>query len=196
MKSQVHGPRRVLDLERAITEARRIFARTGTLDVQELTQQLSVSRATLYRVVGTRDRLLGEVISSLAEITLEAAIEGAHGEGIDRIIDIARRFNEQVVAFKPLRQFLEREPITAMRVLFTPAGDVHRRSVERWKVAISQVVATDNVTLPFEEDDFVYVFVRVGESMLFADLISGRSPDVELAELVERALFAVVNPPT
>lgn len=183
------GPLPVLPLELALAAGRHMFLRDGTVGMEALAKQLSVGRATLYRVVGTRDKLLGEVISTLASRTLEAAVADASGAGVDRIIQIARRFNEQVVAFQPLRTFLENEPLTAMRVLFTPAGNVHRRSREQWTTVIAKIVETDGVNLPYDTDDFVYVFVRVGESMLFADLLAGRMPDIDLAETVQRSLF-------
>ena len=59
--------RRVITYDAIVAGARRQFLRDGTIDMEELPQELAVSRATLYRAVGGRDRLLGDVLWSLAE---------------------------------------------------------------------------------------------------------------------------------
>jgi AcrR family transcriptional regulator len=156
-----------------------------------LSEELAVSRATLYRVVGNRDRLLGDVIWDLGERTLERAIREtpADTSGVDRIIETSRRFNEYVVTFEPLRDFLRSEPLTAFRVLFSPAGRVHERAVAAWRAMLEEAAETREIVLPFDVDRLAYILVRTGESMLYADLIGGREPDIDLAAITQRAVL-------
>jgi AcrR family transcriptional regulator len=179
----------VLTYDRALAAARRMFLQESRVDLDALAQALSVGRATIYRVVRSRDRLLGDVIWSFGEQTLQRAIAETQSTGVEGIIETARRFNEYVVTFEPLRTLLRTDPMTAVRVLFTPAGDVHQRFVQAWKEIFESASATGDLTLALPPDDLAYVFVRIGESMLYSDLLAGRRPDIELAAFVERALL-------
>jgi AcrR family transcriptional regulator len=163
--------------------------------MQSLADELGVSRATLYRVVANRDRLLGDVIWDLGARTLERAIRETPPEhsGIDRIVETSRRFNQYVMAFAPLRGFLKEEPLTAFRVLFSPAGRVHERAVAAWRGMLEEAVDRGEIVPPFDVDRLAYVLVRSGESMLYADLIAGREPDIELAAVIQRAVLQALD---
>lgn len=182
---------RAVSYPEALARARARFLSHGTIEMEALAEDLLVSRATLYRVVGNRDRLLGDVLWDLGERTLRRAVEETPPEhtGADRIVETSRRFNEQVVAFAPLQEFLRNEPLTAFRVLFSPAGHVHERAVAAWRRMLEEEVERGDIVPPFDLDMLAYVVVRTGESMLYADLILGREPDVELAAIVQRAVL-------
>jgi Tetracyclin repressor-like, C-terminal domain len=182
---------RVLAYEDAFALARGQFLAHGTIDMNELGEELAVSRATLYRVVGNRDRLLGDVIWALGESTLRRAREetAAGTNGVDRVVETSKRFNEYVVSFEPMRTFLKTEPLTAFRVLFSPTGKVHERAVDAWRALLQDSVEREGIELPFDVDRLAYVLVRSGESMLYADLIGGREPDIELAAMTQRAIL-------
>jgi AcrR family transcriptional regulator len=182
---------RVLSYADAFSRARTRFVADGTLDMASLARELSVSRATLYRVVGNRDRLLGDVIWDLGAGTLHRAIRETPADrtGIDRIVETSKRFNEYVMAFAPLRHLLREEPLTAFRVLFSPAGGVHERAVAAWRAMLEAAVERGEIVPPFDVDRLAYILVRSGESMLYADLIAGREPDIELAAVVQRAVL-------
>lgn len=188
-----HAPRdtrRVLSYDEALERAIHVFVRDGRLDMEPFAAEFPVSRATLYRVVGTRDRLLGDVLWVLAERTLRLAqSEATSAGGIDRLLEISRRFKEHTLGFAPLRAFLHAEPQTAFQVLLTPAGRVSERVVAAWVEIFEDATARGEVTLPFDVGWFAYVFVRTGESMLYSDLLAGREPDLRTAELVQRLLF-------
>jgi hypothetical protein len=182
---------RVLAHEDALAAAKKQFLAEGTLDMEALADALTVSRATLYRVVGNRDRLLGDVIWEFGARTLERAIRETPADvaGIDRIVETSRRFNEYVVAFEPLRTLLRNEPLTAFRVLFSPAGKVHERAVSAWGEMLEELAERGEIALPFDVDRVAYVLVRSGESMLYADLIGGREPDINIAAITQRAIL-------
>ncbi|MGH2806358.1 MAG: QsdR family transcriptional regulator [Actinomycetota bacterium] len=188
---------RVVSYPDALSRARARFLAAGTIDMEALAGELGISRATLYRVVGNRDRLLGDVIWDLGERTLSLAIRETPPDrtGVDRIIDTSRRFNEYVITFEPLRDFLVNEPLTAFRVLFSPAGRVHERAVAAWGRMLAEAAENGEMVLPFEVDRLAYLIVRSGESMLYADLIVGREPDIDLAATVQRAILEADRSP-
>ena len=51
----------------ALREGRRRFLAGQRVDMSELATALGISRATLYRWVGDREQLLGEILWSFAE---------------------------------------------------------------------------------------------------------------------------------
>ena len=181
-----------------VAAAERSFAEDGDVDMDALARELSVSRATLYRVSGGRDRLLGDVLWSRGRRGMQRARQDARGTGPDLVIDLARRFNEGVVADVPLRAFLRADPATAFRVLFMPEGRVHTRFVEAWREVIGEQVDAGHLRLAMDLEELAYLFVRIGESVLYTDLLAGRPPDVRLAETVQRALLVagpLAHPP-
>ncbi|MCA1833577.1 MAG: QsdR family transcriptional regulator [Actinomycetota bacterium] len=180
---------RVLSYEAALAAARRAFLKESGLEMDSLARNLAVSRATLYRVVRSRDRLIGDVIWFFGERTLALAIAETKGSGVERIVETARTFNAYVVSFEPLRTFVRAEPMAALRVLITPAGGLHQRNVEAWKEIFLEAERNGELELPFDADELAYVFVRIGESMLYSELLAGREPDIDVAALVQRALL-------
>jgi AcrR family transcriptional regulator len=180
---------RVISYDTIVAGARRHFVRRGTLDMDELAHELAVSRATLYRAVDGRDGLLGDVLWSLAERIFARARRAVAGTGIDAILEISRRFTEEVMAAEPFRRFLEREPQTALRVLLTPAGGVHDRTVAMQRAIFADVLARGDDELPGDLDSLAYLYVRLHESILYADIMSGRRPDPEVAQRAVRALL-------
>ena len=179
---------RVISYEEVVAGGRRHFLRQGTIEMDELAHELAVSRATLYRAVDGRDRLLGDVLWSLAERIFARARLGVEGSGIDAILEISRRFTEEVMAAEPFRRFLEREPQTALRVLLTPAGGVHDRTVAMQRAIFADVLSGED-QLKGDLDSLAYLYVRLHESILYADIMSGRRPDPDVARRAVRALL-------
>lgn len=180
---------RIVAYDAVLQAALPAFLKQSTVDMERLALALSVSRATLYRVVRSRDRLLGDVIWSFGERTLATAVAETSSTGIDRMVETARQFNAYVVSFEPLREFIRAEPMAALRVLMTPAGNVHQRFVQVWKDMFVDAQARGELRLPLAPDELAYVFVRIGESMLYSDLLAGREPDIDVAATVQRALL-------
>ena len=182
--------RRVITYDAIVAGARRQFLRDGTIDMEELPHELAVSRATLYRAVDGRDRLLGDVLWSLAERTYEQARREVRSRGVDAILEISDRFTETVTGAGPFRRFLEREPQTALRVLLTPAGGVHERAVAFHREIFAEAFRGREDEVGGDLDTLAYLYVRLRESILYADIMSGRRPDPEVARRAVRALLA------
>jgi hypothetical protein len=181
--------RRVITYEEVVVGASRHFLRDATIDMDTLARELAVSRATLYRVVDGRDRLLGDVLWYLAEPILSRARREATAAGVDGILEISRRFYDSIIRAEAFRRFLDTEPDAAVRALFTPAGGVHERFVRAQEEIFGDVIARDGIRLAPDLGDLAYLYIRIYESMLYADMLSGRHPDLALAERAARALL-------
>lgn len=183
--------RRVIAYDDVVRAGIERFLRDSTIDMDILADDLAVSRATLYRVAAGRDRVLGDVLWALAIPMFERAKRRAGGEGVEVLIAVLRGFGRDIMAAEPFRTFITDEPETATRVLFTPAGGVHGRFVEANKRLMEEVRAdTGGLSLPFDVDTAAYVFARIYESMWYADLLSGREPDLDVADRAARAVLS------
>lgn len=184
---------RVLTPGDAMVAARRWFLDGRPLDMQALAGELAVGRATLYRVVGSRDRLLGDVLVSFARPTIAASLVRARqvgtAPGVDRLVSAARIMNRAVIDFVPLRTFVAAEPETAFRVLFMPTAGVHLRIVAAWQRVLGDALTCGEIRPTADVERLAYLFVRIGESMIHADLLAGREPDLDLAADLQRSLL-------
>ena len=180
---------RVITYEQVVTAGSQLFHHTGGLDMEELAQAANVSRATLYRVAGSRDKVLGDVLWRQGSRVLAQITAATPGHGVDRLIAISERFHRDLRAYPPLLNFLREDPATAFRVLLTADARVHSRFVEQWRTLLEELVSAGELVLPMSPADAAFVFVRLGESLLYSDLFGDREPDLDLASRVQRALL-------
>jgi AcrR family transcriptional regulator len=173
----------------AFAAARAAFMAGERLDMQALAAQLGVNRATLYRWVGSKELLLGEIISSLAETTMVNARRDVAGTGAGHVAGVVQRGLEQMHTFPPMRAFIERDPEYALRVLTSRESVVQLGSVARMRDLLADEVAAGNLHTKADLEDLAYVIIRIGESFLYSDLIIGREPEVAKAGLMVRLLL-------
>ncbi|OII16976.1 hypothetical protein BIV03_05035 [Curtobacterium sp. MCBA15_016] len=178
---------------RAFREARHTFIAGSRIDMGALATSLGVDRTSLFRWVGNRDRLLSEILWSLAVPTFDAAAAAAALAGAPRIVDVLDRFTADLIDAPYFRSFLTREPARALRLLTTTESDVQSRFVGRVTALVEeQRVAGAFDPTPLSAEELARLLVRISESFTYADLISGQTPDPERA----RATFEYVLRPT
>jgi hypothetical protein len=76
---------------------------------------------------------------------------------------------------------VERDPEFALRMLTTRATPVQARSVAEVERLIHEAVAAGELDVSMDAHDLAYVIVRIGESFLYADAITGEQPDIGAA---------------
>src|SRR5258706_10649029 len=123
MTSTELGSRSHTGAEAAFGLARRAFLAGERIDMQRLASELGVNRVTLYRWVGNRARLLGEVAWELAERTIDRQLEDSRARGGERIAEVVTGFIEAVPTNEGLRKTVASQGPVAVRVL-TPADVV------------------------------------------------------------------------
>ena len=173
----------------AFNAARKTFLRSERVDMGELASQLGVSRATLYRWVGDRDQLLGEVMWSIASIGLGRARAEATGNGVEWVLEIYRRWGDMIEVFDPVKHFVENEPECALRVMTSKHSPHQRRVVEYWTDILREAERDRGLKPKLDADTMAYVLIRIAESFLWSDLITGEESDRAKAQEVARALL-------
>ena len=179
---------RVISAEQAISAGYQHFLRHGTVDMDQVAVALAVSRATLYRVISSRDRLLSEVLWRLVRQSMDKARALRTQTGIDGIVEVVRTFSDELLDATPLQHFIACEPEAATRVLMTPAGGLHRRSMTSVKELFDEAAAPGPWILD-DRDNLAHVLVQIVESLYFAEMLAGTAPDRDLAECTVRALM-------
>lgn len=169
--------------------ARRAFMAGERIDMRAIAAELGVNRATLYRWVGSKELLVGEVISELSRRTLAAASREVPGEGPAYIAAVVQRVLEQIHDFEPMRRFLERDPEYALRVLTSKESTVQLASVAALRELLDEQVRCGALDTPADLDDLAYVIIRIGESFLYSDVITGNEPNVAKAGQMVRMLL-------
>jgi len=169
--------------------ARAKFMAGERLDMQALAAELGVNRATLYRWVGSKELLLGEVISSLSLATLEQARRELKGSGPKYVAAVVQRVLEGIRTFEPMQKFLARDAQYALRVLTSMESTVQVRSVEGIRELLQEQVDKGALDTPADLGDLAYVIIRIGESFLYSDVIIGSEPDAKKAGQMVRLLL-------
>lgn len=177
----------------ALHEARRRFLKGQRVDMGELAGALGISRATLYRWVGDREQLLGEILWSFAEAGLKAARAHANRTARDKGVDWIVRYNAHFVRttaqFGPIRRFIEAEPDVALRVMTTNRGVTEGRLIEHLRGMLEERARAGHLKLRLDPADLAYVIVRVSESFIWREFITGDEPDMAKASDVVRVLL-------
>ena len=170
----------------ALGLARKKWIAGERLDIGKLSAELGVGRATVFRWFGTREGLYGEICSQLFARELARATTAARGSGVTKLTDIMERLLRSIAAAQPLRQFVSDDPEFALRVLTSRASAVQQRSV----TAIAELFAELGLDTSLPADELAYIVVRITESFLYRDALTGDAADIEAAIRALRILFA------
>jgi AcrR family transcriptional regulator len=175
------APRRRVSPLDALELARRQWLRSGRLDMGELAAELGISRATLYRWVGTKERLLGEILWTFAETTFADARAKARGRGADYVAAMIDHYLTAASEFEPVRRLVEQDPELALRVIASKHSPLQRRSVAALRDLIQEQIDAGALEPALGAEDMAYLVVRIAESYLYSDAITGSAPDVDTA---------------
>jgi AcrR family transcriptional regulator len=162
------------------------YLQHSTIDMDALAGELAISRATLYRAVGSRDALLGEVFWAIAKILIAEAAGEARGTGPDRVIAVSRIFTELLDSAEQMRSFVAAEPQTAARVLFTAAAELRQHAIDaQLRIFVESGIEGD----PADLRRRAALYLRTLEGVLYGPLLGSGPIAFEAAEPALRALL-------
>jgi AcrR family transcriptional regulator len=172
----------------ALHAGRRMWMSDQRIDMGALAAELGISRATLYNWVGSRERLVAEVLWSIAEGTISQARDLATGSGPSYLSDVIERYMGALAGFEPLRNFIARDPEYALGVLTGSRTPFQQRLIAALREMIDEQVER-GYEPPLDVETLAYVLVRIGESFIFNDVITGADPDLSKAAQASRVLL-------
>ncbi len=174
--------------------ARRKFHASERIDMRALADEVGVNRATLYRWVGSRDQLLVEIAWSRTLLTFEWLDDRTSATGAERIVRIVSGYIDAVINDTGTKRWFSEEGESAMRLLTRrdPARretDFQPRLQGEIRRLLEEETAAGRLALPVDLDQLAYVLVRLIESYVYLDMITGEPPQPELAEPILRLLL-------
>jgi AcrR family transcriptional regulator len=176
-------------IEDALRLGRRTFLAGQRIDMSALAEDLGVNRVTLYRWIGSRDQFLVEVIWSLAQQALAAAGEACTERGAERIVQITTRFIDAVIAEPGMQRWLAEDGEHAMRLLTRRETNFQARLIKSVQNLLADETDAGRLRLPVDLGELAYVVVRLIESYIYLDLITGQDPQAHSAEPILRMLL-------
>jgi AcrR family transcriptional regulator len=176
-------------LDDALRVGRHKFLAGERIDMSAVADQLGINRVTLYRWIGSRDRLLVEVIWSLADRALTASYRSTKAQGAERIVQVTTRFIDTVIANPGMKSWLVDEGEQAMRLLTRHETDFQPRLIDAIERLLTDERDAGRLDIPVDLHDLAYVMVRLIESYIYLDLITGEDPETRTAEPILRMLL-------
>ena len=170
----------------ALALAQEHFLAGERVDMQVLAAELNVGRTTLYRWVGDREQLLGEMLSVLANELLAMTAAQAPGTGLERFVASIRSYLELCIGSPAFQTFLDREPEIALRLVMSRRSPLFRHTAEDVAELLGQAVPD----IPREDrDHLAELVVQVGSALVSAAHAVGDEADVDRAMEVTRTLL-------
>lgn len=164
------------DARSARMMARHLFITGERIDMGVLARRLEVGRSTLYRWLGDREELISGVLGELSRETWELSRAEAAGEGFDRAIDVVRKFMVYTSEFGPLREFVQREPELALRILLRENSPV----TAAIRDGIAQAVAEHAPDLDGHlRPELLDAVAEACTALEWTPVIIGQHPDVD-----------------
>ncbi|MEU6701400.1 QsdR family transcriptional regulator [Pseudonocardia sp. NPDC046786] len=175
--ARAEEPVRGADAGRAFRVARRRFVAGVRIDMGDLAAELGVDRSTLFRWLGNRDRLVAAILMSLTGPAVAAADARADRAGGARIALTAGHYAQALIDSSFFQVYLRRESDRALRLLTSKASPVQAHVVGIFERMISQERDRGNLEHALDPHDLAYLVVRIVESFVYADTITGDAPD-------------------
>lgn len=166
----------------AFQKARQHWLKSERIHLASLAEELNIGRATLFRWVGNKDLLLGEVLWSLYDPLREKVMAQTPGQGVDYIVEVYRRINRTLLSASPLRNFIGQDPEYALRILTSSSSTIHSRVVKANTRMLRDQMTAGQLNPPMKTESLSYFMVRLAESCLYSDVICGRPPRLEELE--------------
>ena len=169
-------------------KARRAWIKGKRVDINNLADEIGISRVTFNSWVPDKRYLLEEIIWSLAKETFEQAIKETPGHGIDHIVNVHRRFMKAIVSYRPLQQFIREKPANAISILRN-VGSKEHMMIKVVCDHLSSQAAQGHIALPTTARKLAEIIVSTNGALIFTDLLAGLKPNIDRACIVTRVLL-------
>jgi AcrR family transcriptional regulator len=151
------------------------------LEMSALAAELGVNRVTLYRWVGSRERLLVEVLWSMADEALDS-LRAQVPPTPARTVEVVVGFLECVLANPGMQHLLAVDPESMMRLLTHRAAGFQPRLLCAVEDLLREETAAGRLDVPMDPHELAYVVVRLIESYTYLDVLLGEQPEARRAE--------------
>jgi AcrR family transcriptional regulator len=173
----------------ALVLARRKFLSPERVDMSALADELGVNRVTVYRWLGSRDRLLVEIVWSLADELLARLQRDTKSRGAERVIGVVGGFVDAVITNPGMQRWLAEEGEHAMRLLTRHDTGFQPRLIGAVEDLLRCEADAGALAVPVDLHELAFVIVRLIESYTYLGLITGEPAGEGRAEPILRMLL-------
>lgn len=161
------------------------------IEVQELADELGISRMSVYRWFGDREAVIGAAIAHVSATTIRRARRGVRGHGAEALLRTFDAVNRALVASEGLRTYLRNEGHAALRVLTAGDGPAHLAAVDGIEAIVLAEVEGGHFITALAPRTLAYSIVRLAEAHLYNDAAADLRGDVDHLREVEAALLGL-----
>jgi AcrR family transcriptional regulator len=174
----VAGPAKPTPLD-ALRLGVRWFHAGRRLDIQALAAELGVSRMTLHRWVGTREQLLVEVLWAATDRALAAELTRVRAEACPGsvVAETLSRWATSLITHRGVNQLQHEENELFVRLTTQDASSFQRRLIERVHELLAEEHHAGRLVTGIDLDDLAFAVVRIVESFVHTQAITGAPPD-------------------
>lgn len=162
--------------------ARKAWLQGRRISIEELSNAVGVSRVTLYRWVGSKDRLIEEILWSFAEPNFNDTVENTPGDGVEHIIEVHRRFMTSLATFEPMLRFVHDNPSTAIRLHTPDITSAHGRLIELAAEHLKGQKAAGYIELHAPIRELAEHIIFSNGSLLYGAIVGGRDPKIAIEQ--------------
>lgn len=170
--------------------AQKIYVQQRRVDMQVLAQETGVSRRTLYRKAKDRNTVIGEIHWFNSRVILAEGLGKSQGQvGAQRLVSVYAHFLESASNSPELSHQLRDEPENTLRVITTKDGIVHGRVIDFIARFLHVEAEAGHFVPDLPVDALAFAIVRMGESFLYSEALSGDTADYRYSvEMISRLL--------
>ena len=169
--------------------ARQWFIGARRIELQKLALELGISRATAYRWAGSAEQLVGNVLASLVDDTFQRIIQRTTSIGSERVLEVLELGMRYAHQFQPLRQLLGNDAQLGLKIVASKHSPVQARTIANLQQVLEEEINSGHMILPVQPAVMAYALTRIVESFLYADLITGATPDLENASKILKLML-------
>lgn len=169
--------------------AKKRFLEGRLENLEQLADELGISRATAYKWVGNVAQMMSLIFASIAEEMFQRASDEIKGSGVTRIQKILMRISRETVTLAPYRRFIENNPEKALRIITAKGMPLQKKSITLIEGLLEQETAKGQLALPLDAHTMAYVLARVIESFVYADFLADEPADFEKEAVVLATLL-------
>lgn len=171
--------------------ARKAWVNGERVSIGKIAQELDVSRVTIYRWVGSRDRLIEEILWSLAQPLFQDCIKKTPGTGVDHIVGVHRRLMIKMAHFDPMVQYIRQYPVAAIKLQSAAPQFSHGRLIKAAALHMQQQIDDGFLQIPIPAEQMAEMIVVTNGSLLYSAIIGNRKtgPAIEQACTIDRMML-------
>ena len=164
----------------------------GQLEPKEQMAMVAFASAAdlIQDFTSSRELLVGEILWSLCGPLMDQSAASVRTRGARRVAAICEATIRAILAFAPLRRFMQSDPEGALRLLTSKQGPVQGRAIEKVRELLAYEAQRGALDPPLGVDTLAYLIVRICESFIYAEAISDQKIDVGDAALAVELLLS------